>query len=103
MEIGQDLGEREMRFEIKGYDVNYSKDNGNAMVSRDGEEVMGVHFEDRVGIYDVVGGVAICMVSDNLLSEDDIKDVMEACGIPMDNVRKEIKRLKENSGNIPLS
>lgn len=92
-----------MRFEIKGYDVNYSKDNGNAMVSRDGEEVMGVHFEDRAGLYDIVGGVAICMVSDNLLSEDDIKDVMEACGIPMENARAEIKRLRNVSGNMPVS
>ncbi len=92
-----------MQFEIKGYDVSYSKDSGNAMVSRDGEEVMGVHFEDRAGLYDIVGGVAICMVSDGLLSEDDIKDIMKACGIPMDNARKEIKRLKQASGSIPVS
>ena len=92
-----------MKFEIKGYDVDYSKDNGTAMVSLDGEEVMGVHFEENAGLYDIVGGVAICMVSDSLLSEEDIEDVMEACGIPMDNARDEIKRLKKISGSIPVS
>lgn len=92
-----------MKFEIKGYDVNYSKDNGTAMVSMDGEEVMGVHFEESAGLYDIVSGVAICMVSDSLLAEDDIKDLMKACGIPMENARAEIKRLKNVSGNMPVS
>lgn len=85
-----------MKFELKGFDVTYSRDKLMATVYKDEHKVMIVDFKEDTSIYNIVSGIAKLMVFSELLSEDDIKDTMEVCGIPMDNVREELRRMRES-------
>lgn len=92
-----------MKFEIKDYDVSYNKDNHDAIVYKDGHEVLMVGFHEDASIYSIVSGVAKFLVFAEFLSEDDIKDVMEICGIPMENAREELRRMRESKSRIHIA
>lgn len=92
-----------MKFELKGFDVTYSKEEHTATVSKDEYEVMMVAFDEDPDIFNIVGGVALMMVFDGLLTEEDIEDVMEACGIPMENVREELQRMRKSKRRIHIA
>ena len=62
-----------MKFELKGFDVTYSKEKHTAIVSKDENAVMGVDFDEDTDIFNIVAGVALMMAFDGLLSEEDIK------------------------------
>lgn len=84
-----------MRFEIKDYDITFRKDDNSAIVSKDGEKVMCVDFDENAGLYDIVSGVAICMAGTRLLSEDDITDILDNCGISVEKAREYIQGFRE--------
>ena len=92
-----------MKFELKGFDVTYSKEERTATVSKDEYKVMMVVFDEDQDIFNIVGGVALMMVFDGLLTEEDIDDVMEACGMPMENVREELQRMRKSKRRIHIA
>lgn len=92
-----------MKFELKGFDVTYSKEKHTAIVSKDENAVMGVDFDEDTDIFNIVAGVALMMVFDGLLTEEDIEDVMEACGIPMENAREELQRMRKSKRKIHIA
>ena len=63
---------------------------------------MGVDFDEDTDIFNIVAGVALMMVFDGLLTEEDIEDVMEACGIPMENAREELQRMRKSKRRIHI-
>ena len=92
-----------MKFELKGFDVTYSKEKHTAIVSKDENAVLGVDFDEDTDIFNIVAGVALMMVFDGLLTEEDIEDVMEACGIPMENAREELQRMRKSKHRIHIA
>lgn len=91
-----------MKFELKGYDVTYDKEKSEAVVYKDDYKVMQVGFDAETGIYDIVGGVAVCMVHNKLLAEEDIEDVIDACGMSMDAVREVLQEMRASKRRIFL-
>ena len=83
-----------MKFELNSYDVVFNRDKLMATVYKDERKVMIVDFDEDTSIYNIVGGVALMMAFDGLLSEEDIEDVIEICGIPMENAREELKLMR---------
>ena len=92
-----------MKFELNGYDVVFNRDKLMATVYKDEHKVMIVDFDENTSIYNIVGGVALMMAFDGLLSEEDIEDVMETCGIPMENAREELRLMRESKRRIHIA
>ena len=82
-----------MRFELKGYDITHDKETCDAIVYKDDYEVMQIGFDPNASIFDIVSGVAICMVHNKLLEANDIEDVIEACGMSMEAVRELLREM----------
>ncbi len=85
-----------MKFELKEFDVTYSKDKLVATVCKDEHKVMIINFNEDTNIFNIVSDVALMMVFAELLTEEDIEDVMEVCGIPMENAREELRGMRES-------
>ncbi len=83
-----------MRFELKDYEVEYNKDKQEAVVYKDEIEMISVGFKKPENIFEIVAGVAICMVHNGLLKIEDIADVMDVCGIPLDAAKEEVNNIR---------
>ena len=68
-----------MTFELKGYDITYSRDDQTARIYNDGKSILEARFVGKMNIFEVVRTVAQFMVSKELLTEDDISDVLRLC------------------------
>jgi hypothetical protein len=68
-----------MTFELKGYDITYSRDNQTARIYNDGKSILEARFVGKMNIFEVVRTVAQFMVSKELITEDDISDVLRLC------------------------
>ena len=68
-----------MTFELKGYDITYSRDDQMARIYNDGKSILEARFVGKMNIFEVVRTVAQFMVSKELLTEDDISDVLRLC------------------------
>ena len=68
-----------MTFELKGYDVTYTRDDQTARIYNDGERVLEAKIVGKLNIFEVVRSVALYMVTSELLTEEDIYDVLKLC------------------------
>ena len=72
-------GDMTMTFELKGYDVTYTRDDQTARIYNDGERVLEAKIVGKLNIFEVVRSVALYMVTSELLTEEDISDVLKLC------------------------
>ena len=93
-----------MKFELKGYDVTYNKEDQSASIYLDGKEVLWTRFNYAPGgIFQIIGGIAICMVQFELLKEEDIAEVMRICRLPMELVRNETNDFRKTWCSLPVN
>ena len=88
-----------MTFELKGYDITYSRDDQTARIYNDGKSILEARFVGKMNIFEVVRTVAQFMVSKELLTEDDISDVLRLCD--PDNGRAGARRYGDRA--VPVS
>ena len=90
-----------MTFELKGYDITYSRDDQTARIYNDGKSILEARFVGKMNIFEVVRTVAQFMVSKELLTEDDISDVLRLCDPDSGEKRAGARRYGDRA--VPVS
>ena len=90
-----------MTFELKGYDITYSRDDQTARIYNDGKSILEARFVGKMNIFEVVRTVAQFMVSKELLTEDDISDVLRLC--EPDDREKRAGAIRYGDRAVPVS